>query len=144
MSVRTLSLPILGLLTVVTLSGCSLLSPAPAAAPTAPIASDSSAPAAASADLADTTWSGTDSADLPTTFVLHEDGSTDITYGANSYTDKGDTWALDGDTLTITIHNVESRGDASYVGKVVSAKDPIDLAVSFTAAEEKRTLTITQ
>ncbi len=139
---RKASLPVVGILAAFTLAGCSLLSPSTPTTPDTPDTPD--VPAITVEDLNDTTWSGTDSGDTDTTFILHEGGSTAVTFNGNEYDDAGDTWELEGTTVTITIYNVEGKGDATYVGEVADAAGPIDLDVSFTDVDETRTLTITK
>lgn len=136
------SLPILGILVAVALSGCSLLSPAAPAETTAPTTAPVT-PAITADDLNDTTWTGTDSQGTATTFTFHEGGSTAVTFGDNPYDDPADTWTLDGSSLEISIKNVEGVGDATYVGEVVSATDPIDLELTFSLDTTTRTLTLT-
>jgi hypothetical protein len=136
------TLPVLGVLAAVTLAGCSLLAPQQPTTPDTPDVPD--APAVAIEDLNDTSWAGTDSEGTDTTFTLHEGGSTAVSFSGNQYDDPGDTWELDGATLTITIYNVEGVGDATYVGEVTDAEGPIDLDLSFTDVTETRTLTITK
>ncbi|MCU1416482.1 MAG: hypothetical protein JWP32_656 [Schumannella sp.] len=136
------SLSALGLLAAVALTGCSLLSPStptdPSTAPTP------DAPSVTVEDLNDTSWAGTDSEGTDTTFTFHTGGSTAVSFSGNPYDDPGDTWALEGSTLTITIYNVEGVGDATYVGDVTDPAGPIDLALTFSDVEETRTLTITK
>ncbi|HEX7835154.1 MAG TPA: hypothetical protein VF479_06765 [Pseudolysinimonas sp.] len=134
------SLPALGLLAAFVLAGCSLLSPATPEPTTEP----TTAPTVTVEDLNDTSWAGTDSEGTVTTFTLHEGGSTAVSFSGNEYDDPNDTWALDGTTLTITIFNVESVGDATYVGEVTDPAGPIDLDLSFSDVTETRTLTITK
>lgn len=145
-TLRKTSLPVLGLLAAFTLAGCSLLSPS---APVTPAAPETPAPPAVSVtDLNDTTWSGTDSEGTPTIFTFHagdaSGGSTAVSFTGNPYDDPGDTWTLAGSTLTITIYNVESVGDATYVGEVTDPAGPIDLDLTFSDVDETRTLTITK
>ena len=139
---RTASLPALGLLAAVVLTGCSLLSPSTPTGPTTAPPVDT--PSISVEDLNDTSWAGTDSEGTPTTFTFHEGGSTAVSFSGNPYDDPGDTWALDGSTLTVTIYNVENVGDATYVGDVTDPAGPIDLALSFSDVTETRTLTITK
>jgi hypothetical protein len=134
------SLPALGLLAAFVLAGCSLLSP-PTPQPTTPPVEEETVTVE---DLNDTSWAGTDSEGTDTTFTFHEGGSTAVSFSGNEYDDPGDTWALDGNTLTITIYNVEGVGDATYVGDVADPAGPIDLDLSFTDVTETRTLTITK
>jgi hypothetical protein len=134
------SLPALGLLAAFVLAGCSFLSPSTPAPTTEP----TKEPTVTVEDLNDTSWAGTDSEGTVTTFTLHEGGSTAVSFSGNEYDDPGDTWALDGTTLTITIYNVESVGDATYVGEVTDPAGPIDLDLSFSDVTETRTLTITK
>jgi hypothetical protein len=136
------TLPVLGVLAAVTLAGCSLLAPQQPTTPDTPDVPD--APAVAIEDLNDTSWAGTDSEGTDTTFTLLVGGSTAVSFSGNQYDDPGDTWELDGATLTITIYNVEGVGDATYVGEVTDAEGPIDLDLSFTDVTETRTLTITK
>lgn len=136
------SLPVLGVLAAFTLAGCSLLSPSQPTTPDTPDTPD--VPAVSVEDLNDTSWAGTDSEGTDTTFTFHEGGSTAVSFSGNEYDDPGDTWELDGTTLTITIYNVEGVGDATYVGEVTDTAGPIDLDLSFTDVTETRTLTITQ
>ena len=136
------SLPVLGVLAAFTLAGCSLLSPSQPTTPDTPDTPD--APAVSVEDLNDTSWAGTDSEGTDTTFTFHEGGSTAVSFSGNEYDDPGDTWELDGTTLTVTIYNVEGVGDATYVGDVTDAAGPIDLDLSFTDVTETRTLTITK
>lgn len=136
------SLPAIGLLAAIALTGCSLLSPStpvdPNPAPT------TQAPSITADDLNDTSWSGTDSQGTVTTFTFHAGGSTAVSFSGNAYDDPGDTWELDGSTLTVTIYNVESVGDATYTGTVTDAAGPIDLNLSFSDVDETRTITITK
>ena len=136
------SLPALGILAAIALTGCSLLSPStptdPSTAPT------TAAPTVTVDDLNDTSWAGTDSEGTDTTFTFHEGGSTAVSFSGNDYDDPGDTWALVGNTLTITIYNVEGVGDATYTGEVTDPAGPIDLDLAFSDVDETRTLTITQ
>jgi hypothetical protein len=140
---RLTTLSVAGLLAAFALGGCSLLpsTETPQIAPT-----QATVVATVKADeLADTTWSGTDSAQIPTTFTLHKTGSTAVTFGSSPpYDDPADTWTLDGNTLTVTINNITGEGDASYTGQVTSADGPIDLAVTFTLDATPRTLTVTK
>jgi hypothetical protein len=136
------SLPVLGVLAAFTLAGCSLLSPSQPTTPDAPDTPD--VPAVTVEDLNDTSWAGTDSEGTDTTFTFHEGGSTAVSFSGNEYDDPGDTWELDGTTLTVTIYNVEGVGDATYVGDVTDAAGPIDLDLSFTDVTETRTLSITK
>ena len=141
-TLRKTSLPVLGILAAFTLAGCSLLSPP---APTTPDTPETPAPPAISAeDLNDTSWTGEDSEGTATSFTFHTGGSTAVTFSGNPYDDPGDTWALSGTTLTITIHNVESVGDATYVGEVADPAGPIDLDLTFSDIDEARTITITK
>ena len=141
-TLHTATLPALGLLAAIALTGCSLLSPS---TPTEPDPVETSeTPSVTAEDLNDTDWSGTDSEGTETTFTFHEGGSTAVSFSGNEYDDPGDTWALDGSTLTITIYNVESVGDATYVGEVTDAAGPIDLDLTFSDVDESRTLTITK
>ncbi len=135
------SLPALGLVAAFVLAGCSLLSPPPAPQPTTPPVDEATVTVE---DLNDTNWAGTDSEGTDTTFSFHEGGSTAVSFSGNEYDDPGDTWALDGNTLTITIYNVEGVGDATYVGDVTDPAGPIDLDLTFTDVTETRTLTITK
>jgi hypothetical protein len=135
------SLPALGLVAAFVLAGCSLLSPTPPAQPTTPPVDETTVTVE---DLNDTNWAGTDSEGTDTTFSFHEGGSTAVSFSGNEYDDPGDTWALDGNTLTITIYNVEGVGDATYVGDVTDPAGPIDLDLTFTDVTETRTLTITK
>ena len=82
------------------------------------------APSVTVEDLNDTSWAGTDSEGTDTTFTFHTGGSTAVSFSGNEYDDPGDTWALDGNTLTITIYNVEGVGDATYVGEVTDPAGP--------------------
>jgi hypothetical protein len=141
-TLRKASLPALGLVAVFVLAGCSLLSPTTPTAPEEPTTPD--APAVSVEDLNDTSWAGTDSEGTETTFTFHEGGSTAVSFSGNEYDDPGDSWELDGSTITITIYNVEGVGDATYVGDVTDAAGPIDLELSFTDVTETRTLTITK
>jgi hypothetical protein len=134
------SLPVLGVLAAFTLAGCSLLSPSQPTTPDTPDTPD--VPAVTVEDLNDTSWAGTDSEGTDTTFTFHEGGSTAVSFSGNPYDDPGDTWELDGTTLTITIYNVEGVGDATYVGEVTDPAGPIDLDLSFTDVTETRTLSI--
>ncbi len=136
------SLPALGLLAAFVLAGCSLLSPQAPVTPETPDTPD--VPSVTVEDLNDTSWAGTDSEGTDTTFTFHEGGSTAVSFSGNEYDDPGDTWELDGATLTITIYNVEGVGDATYVGDVSDAAGPIDLDLSFSDVTETRTLTITK
>jgi hypothetical protein len=136
------SLPVLGVLAAFTLAGCSLLSPSTPTTPDTPDTPD--VPAVTVEDLNDTDWAGTDSEGTDTTFTFHEGGSTAVSFSGNSYDDPGDTWELEGTTLTVTIYNVEGVGDATYVGDVTDPAGPIDLALSFTDVTETRTLSITK
>jgi hypothetical protein len=141
-TLRKASLPALGLLAAFVLTGCSLLGPSQPTTPDAPVTPD--APAVTVEDLNDTSWSGTDSEGTDTTFTFHEGGSTAVSFSGNEYDDPGDTWELDGSTLTVTIYNVEGVGDATYVGDVTDPAGPIDLDLTFTDVTDARTLTITQ
>jgi hypothetical protein len=141
-TLHKVSLPFLGVLAAVTLAGCSLLAPQQPTTPETPDTPD--VPAVSVEDLNDTSWAGTDSEGTDTTFTFHEGGSTAVSFSGNQYDDPGDTWELDGTTLTITIYNVEGVGDATYVGEVTDAAGPIDLDLSFTDVTDTRTLTITQ
>ena len=136
------SVPVLGILAAFALAGCSLLSPSTPTTPDTPATPD--APSVTVEDLNDTSWAGTDSEGTDTTFTFHEGGSTAVSFSGNEYDDPGDTWALDGSTLTITIYNVEGVGDATYTGEVTDPAGPIDLDLSFTDVTETRTLTITK
>jgi len=136
------SVPVIGILAAFTLAGCSLLSPATPTTPQTPDTPD--VPSITVDDLNDTDWAGTDSENTDTTFTFHEGGSTAVSFSGNEYDDPGDTWELDGTTLTITIYNVEGVGDATYVGDVTDPAGPIDLALSFTDVTETRTITITK
>lgn len=136
------SLPVVGLLAAFALAGCSLLSPSQPTTPDTPDTPD--VPSISVDDLNDTDWAGTDSEGTDTTFTFHEGGSTAVSFSGNEYDDPGDTWELDGSTLTITIYNVEGVGDATYVGDVTDAAGPIDLDLSFTDVAETRTLSITK
>jgi hypothetical protein len=136
------SLPALGLLAAFVLAGCSLLSPQQPTTPETPDTPD--VPSVTVEDLNDTSWAGTDSEGTDTTFLFHTGGSTAVSFSGNEYDDPGDTWALDGSTLTVTIYNVEGVGDATYVGDVTDAAGPIDLDLTFTDVTETRTLTITK
>lgn len=136
------SLPVVGLLAAFALAGCSLLAPSQPTTPDTPDTPD--VPSISVDDLNDTDWAGTDSEGTDTTFTFHEGGSTAVSFSGNEYDDPGDTWELDGSTLTITIYNVEGVGDATYVGDVTDAEGPIDLDLSFTDVAETRTLSITK
>lgn len=136
------SLPAVGLLAAIVLSGCSLLSPQTPVTPVTPDEPD--VPSVSVEDLNDTSWAGTDSEGTDTTFTFHAGGSTAVSFSGNEYDDPGDTWELDGTTLTITIYNVEGVGDATYTGDVTDAAGPIDLGLTFTDVTETRTLTITK
>ncbi|CAN5475510.1 hypothetical protein BH09ACT4_BH09ACT4_06260 [soil metagenome] len=136
------SLPVLGLLAAFALAGCSLLTPATPTVTNAP--ETPAAPTVSVTDFNDTDWAGTDSEGTDTTFTFHEGGSTAVSFSGNPYDDPGDTWAINGETLTITIYNVENVGDATYTGTVTNAAGPIDLALSFSDVSETRTLTITK
>jgi hypothetical protein len=139
---RTVALPLLGFLAAATLAGCSLLTPQTPTTPETPDTPDT--PSVTVEDLNDTSWAGTDSEGTETTFTFHEGGSTAVSFSGNEYDDPGDTWALEGSTLTITIYNVEGVGDATYTGEVTDAAGPIDLDLSFTDVTDTRTLTITK
>ncbi|HWM32778.1 MAG TPA: hypothetical protein VNR36_00920 [Pseudolysinimonas sp.] len=142
-TLHKLSIPVIGVMAAVALAGCSLLAPEQPTTPDTP--DQTEAPAAVSAeDLNDTSWAGTDSEGTDTTFTFHEGGSTAVSFSGNPYDDPGDTWALDGSKLTITIYNVEGVGDAIYTGEVTDPAGPIDLDLSFTDITETRTLTITK
>jgi hypothetical protein len=141
------SLPAVGLLAAVILSGCSLLSPQQPTTPDTPDTPD--VPAISVEDFNDTSWAGTDSHGADTTFTFHTGGSTAVSFSGGGCDgapcdDPGDTWEIDGSTLTITIYNNADFGDAIYVGEVTDPAGPIDLALSFTEATETRTLTITK
>ena len=135
------SVPVIGLLAAFVLAGCSLLSPQ---TPVAPTTDPEPAPSVTVEDLNDTSWAGTDSEGTDTTFTFHTGGSTAVSFSGNEYDDPGDTWALDGSTLTITIYNVEGVGDATYVGEVTDPAGPIDLDLTFSDVTDTRTLTITK
>jgi len=135
------TLPAVGLLAAIALSGCSLLNPSTPTQPTS--APTQEAPSVTAEDLNDTSWEGTDSEGTDTTFTFHAGGSTAVSFSGNEYDDPGDTWALDGSTLTITIYNVENVGDATYTGEVTDPAGPIDLTLTFSDVDESRTLTIT-
>jgi hypothetical protein len=137
-TLHKVSVPALGLLAAFILAGCSLLSPTTPVAPTP----DPPVPSVTVEDLNDTSWSGTDSEGTDTTFTFHTGGSTAVSFSGNEYDDPGDTWALDGSTLTVTIYNVEGVGDATYVGDVTDPAGPIDLDLTFTDVTDTRTLTI--
>jgi hypothetical protein len=139
---RTATLPAVGLLAAIALTGCSLLSPTTPTEPT-PVET-TQAPSVTAADLNDTSWGGTDSEGTETTFTLHASGSTAVSFSGNEYDDPGDTWKLDGSTLTIVIRNVENVGDATYTGDVTDAAGPIDLTLTFSDVDESRTITITK
>src|ERR1700712_778015 len=140
---RRAALPVLGLAVAASLAGCSLLSPS--AAPSTGAQTQAPAgPAVTATDLADTTWTGTDSAKIPTTFTFHANGSTAVTFGDKDYDDPSDTWAVDGSVLTITIYNIQGEGDATYTGPLASATAPANLAITFTLDANPRTLTITK
>lgn len=141
-TLRKASVPTLGLLAAFVLAGCSLLAPSQPTTPETPVEPD--VPSISVEDLNDTSWAGTDSEGTVTTFTFHEGGSTAVSFSANQYDDPADTWALDGNNLTITIYNVEGVGDATYSGEVSDAAGPIDLDVSFTDVAETRTLTISK
>jgi len=141
-TLRTATLPALGLLAVLALSGCSLLSPAEPEAPETPVAPV--APAISAEDFNETTWTGIDSAEMDTAFLFNTDGSVDATFYGKTYEDPGDTWTVEGSTLTITIYNVSGRGDATYTGDVTDTAGPITLGLSFSDVDETRTLTITK
>jgi hypothetical protein len=136
------SLPALGLLAALALAGCSLLSPQTPTTPETPDTPD--VPSVTVEDLNDTSWAGTDSEGTDTTFTFHTGGSTAVSFSGNPYDDPGDTWALTGSTLTITIYNVENVGDATYTGEVTDPAGPIDLALTFSDVTETRTRTITK
>jgi hypothetical protein len=141
-TLRTASLPAIGLLAAIALTGCSLLSPS---TPTQPDPVETTqAPAFTADDLNDTSWAGTDSEGTDTTFTFHAGGATAVSFSGNDYDDPGDTWALEGTTLTITIYNVDKKGDATYTGTVTDPAGPIDLSLSFSDVDETRTLTITK
>ncbi len=140
-TLRKASLPALGLLAAFVLAGCSLLSPQ---TPVVPTTDPEPVPSITVEDLNDTSWAGTDSEGTDTTFTFHTGGSTAVSFSGNAYDDPGDTWALDGSTLTVTIYNVEGVGDATYVGDVTDAAGPIDLGLTFTDVTETRTITITK
>src|SRR3954467_3076044 len=119
---RRAALPVAGILAAFALAGCSLLpsaTPALTPASQAPITSTIKA-----SELADTTWTGVDSAKIPTTFVFHADGSTAVKFGSKSYDDPGDTWAIDGNVLTVKIYNIQNEGDATYSGTLADAAGP--------------------
>lgn len=142
-TLHKLSVPVIGVMAVVALAGCSLLSPQQPTTPDAPDQTD--APTTVTVeDLNDTSWAGTDSEDTDTTFTFHTGGSTAVSFSGNAYDDPGDTWALEGSTLTVTIYNVEGVGDAVYTGEVTDADGPIDLDLSFTDVTDTRTITITK
>jgi hypothetical protein len=141
-SLRTATLPAVGLLAAIALTGCSLLSPSTPSEPD-PVET-TQAPSITADDLSDTSWEGTDSEGTDTAFILHASGSTAVTFSGNDYDDPGDTWKLDGSTLTIVIRNVEKVGDATYTGTVADPAGPIDLTLTFSDVDETRTLTITQ
>ena len=133
------TLPALGLLAGLALAGCSLIPQTPPPETPTP-----ETPSVTAEDLNDTSWAGTDSEGTDTTFTLHASGSTAVSFSGNPYDDPGDTWKLDGNTLTIVIYNVENVGDATYVGEVTDADGPIDLDLTFSDVTETRTLTITK
>lgn len=138
-TLHKVSLPALGVLAAFVLAGCSLLSPAAPVQPTTPPVDEVTVSVE---ELNNTDWAGTDSEGTDTTFSFHEGGATAVSFSGNEYDDPGDTWALSGSTLTITIYNVEGVGDATYIGTVVDAAGPIDLNLSFSDTTEARTLTI--
>jgi hypothetical protein len=139
---RRATIPVAGLLVAFALAGCSLL-PA-AVTPESPITQAPVVATIKAADLADTTWTGIDSAKIPTTFLFHADGSTAVKFGSKSYDDPGDTWAIDGNLLTVTIYNIQNEGDATYTGTLATAAGPVDLAIGFTLDDKARTLTVSK
>lgn len=142
-TVRSAKLPLLGVLVALALTGCSLLPSAPAT-PETPVSEAPAAPAFTSADLEDTTWSGTDSAGTEISFLLNADGHTSVTYSGTPFDDAADTWTLTDSTLEISIKNIKDFGDATYTGEVVDPDSPVDLTVTFTQSDETRTVTITR
>jgi hypothetical protein len=91
-------------------------------------------------DLADTTWSGTDSDGDEWNFEFQGDNTLAFTYNGNSYDDATDTWELDGDQLSM--HIAFNDGDMDFSGTVESADAPIDLDGTYPGGTF--TLTITR
>jgi len=69
---------------------------------------------AAAADLAGTTWDGTDSDGDSWVFEFQNDGTVAVTFNGNRFDDATDTWRLSGTTLDI--HTVFIDSDYDFTG----------------------------
>jgi hypothetical protein len=129
-----------GAVVFVALAGCSA---APASTPT-PTATASVEPAqqiGRTIDPVGTTWSGTDSAGDPSVFGLRADHRLEVTYGAHTFDQQGDTWAVTDGTLALHVYIDAKNGYLDYTSTWDAATGT--LAATGTTTLTSRTVTVT-
>jgi hypothetical protein len=134
MSMRTLALPAIAALGLLSLAGCgaeaepdSSAAPASSAAvsataepsapessaPTAPSAAPEIVPGATEETLTGTSWFGTAAGVAEMTFTLAADGTVDFTsFNGEPYDTPTDVWSVEGDTISITISQLQAPSGA--------------------------------
>jgi hypothetical protein len=118
---------------VIGLAGCS--SPQDPA----PVPSESTAVESTSVtsidELSGTTWSGTDSDGDEITIVFNASGTPSIGTGGPIAQEPGDTWAVEGDTLTIVAFFGAPNGTVTYIGQLSDdGSIPLDYVASTSGA----------
>ena len=148
----------LGAAAILTLAGCIQLPTPQAPSPTTPTTSDpgtttpaTSAPAEDPADaLVDTQWSGTaegpESA-IDVVFTFQQDGTLYITEWSGEegtpFDDPTDTWSLNGDTLELTLSNIQEIERIDFTG-TYSGSSPVQMTGTDGVGTGGYTMTLTQ
>lgn len=134
-------LPVVVVVTVLALAGCASPEMAPSPSPT-PV--DTSKWIGGVVDPAGTTWTGTDSAGDATTFLLDEDGSVDVTYGAGSFDEPTDSWSVTDGVLALDIHIDAANGRIEYSCSYDPAAQSIAATGTTTVSKKTVTVALTQ
>jgi len=137
---------VLALVVSLVLTGCGVSATPPSATPTTsasvtPAPVDTGALIGLVVEPDGTTWSGTDSAGDLSAFTLHKDHTVTVTYGANSFDESGDTWAVRAGVLSLHIHIDAADGYLDYVGRYSPATGTI--AATGTTSVTAKTVTVT-
>ncbi len=125
---------------VLALTGCSTTTAIPTPTPTA-TRIDPASLIGQVIDPVGTTWSGTDSAGDLSVFVLQPDHTVKVTYGANTFDEPGDTWAVSAGVLSLHIYIDAANGYLDYTGQYDPATKTI--AATGTTSVTSKTVTVT-
>jgi hypothetical protein len=129
------------LIAALALTGCASVEVEPSPTPT-PV--DTTTWIGGVIDPEGTTWTGIDSAGDATTFVLGDDGTVDVTFGANSFDEPGDRWSVTDGVLTMDIHLDATHGRILYSGSYDPAATTLTATGTTTVSAKSVTVTLTQ